>query len=336
MVSTGLREVGEKLKIAIAGAGMTGAYLYRMLKRQGHRVDIFDVRAATRCGLHPCAWGTSKGFTALVAAAGLEPQKYILQKLDHVIIDGVKIKAELKTFDKPGLIGDLLQGAEVSYAPFEPAIYERVIDATGVARAFLPPIADDIILPCEQKRVRAAGPLENRIMLDSIGYSWCFPLGEDQYHIGGGSLAAASNPGLKNRKRFLCDQGETLCGCRGNVRLTSPHGALPFVVDQGLWSIWGVGEAIGCVAPLAGDGVVPGMQSVRILIDHWQNREAYTDAILQEFSWMKQERQVIERLRRRKHLGISAAWVLKKNSRRMGMDVPLKDALRLLKNLKPA
>jgi flavin-dependent dehydrogenase len=330
-----LREAWEKLKIAIAGAGMTGAYLYRLLKTQGHRVDVFDVRAATRCGLHPCAWGTSKGFTALVAAVGLEPQKYILQELDHVIIDDVKIKAALKTFDKPGLIGDLLQGAEVRYGGFEPGIYERVIDATGVARAFLPSIAADIILPCEQKRVRAAGPLENSIVLGNIGYSWCFPLGEDQYHIGGGSLIAARPPGLKDRERSLCDQGETLCGCRGNVRLTSPHGALPFVVDHGRWSVWGVGEAIGCVAPLAGDGVIPGMQSVRILIDHWQNPEAYTNAILREFRWMNRERRVIERLRRRRHLGISAAWVLKKNSRRMGMRVPLKDALRLLRNLKP-
>jgi flavin-dependent dehydrogenase len=325
-----------KLKIAIAGAGMTGAYLYRMLKNQGHGVDVFDVRAATRCGLHPCAWGTSKGFTALVAAAGLDPQKYILQELDHVIIDNVRIKAELKTFDKPGLIRDLLQGAEVIYAPFEPGIYERVIDATGVARAFLPPIAADIILPCEQRRVRAAGPLENRIILGSIGYSWCFPLGEDQYHIGGGSLTAAGHLGSKNCGMSLCEQAETLCGCRGNVRLTSPHGALPFVVNRDRWSVWGVGEAIGCVAPLAGDGVVPGMRSVRILLDNWQNPEAYTNAILQEFGWMKKERRVIERLRRRGHLGISAAWVLKKNSRRMGMAVSLKDALRLLKNLKPA
>ena len=29
------------MKIAIAGAGMTGAYLYRLLRNRGHEIDIF-------------------------------------------------------------------------------------------------------------------------------------------------------------------------------------------------------------------------------------------------------------------------------------------------------
>ena len=44
------------MKIAIIGAGMTGAYLYKLLVAKGHSVDIFDRYPGTRCGLTPCAW----------------------------------------------------------------------------------------------------------------------------------------------------------------------------------------------------------------------------------------------------------------------------------------
>jgi len=47
---------------------------------------------------------------------------------------------------------------------------------------------------------------------------------------------------------------------------------------------------------LAGDGVVPGMKSVQILLQHWDDPEAYTKHILKEFRWMEKERQVIDKL----------------------------------------
>jgi 2-polyprenyl-6-methoxyphenol hydroxylase-like FAD-dependent oxidoreductase len=56
----------RKSKIAIAGAGMTGAYLYRLLSMRGLRVELFDSASKTQCGLTPCAWGTSRGFHELV------------------------------------------------------------------------------------------------------------------------------------------------------------------------------------------------------------------------------------------------------------------------------
>jgi len=85
---------------------------------------------------------------------------------------------------------DWLQGAKIQYAPLDPARYDRIIDATGVARAFLPAIQDDLVLPCFQARLGTQSERENRVRLRSIGYAWCFPLGPQEYHVGCGSLIA--------------------------------------------------------------------------------------------------------------------------------------------------
>ncbi len=323
------------MKIAIAGAGLTGSYLYRLLAPQGHTVHLFDKGAKTRCGISPCAWGTSKGFASLVEKADLDPSAYVLNRSDHVVIDRMRIKADLITFDKQRLIEDLRQGAEIEYCRPKTLEYDRVIDCTGVSRAFLPPAEDDIVLRCVQYRIRTAEPLDNEIRLKGVGYSWCFPLSHNEYHVGCGSL-------IYDPRQIIEELGwvgngsphkEVVCGCSGMIRLTAPHYSQPYIARTQGYEVWGVGEAVGCVAPLAGDGIVPGMKSVALLIEHWDEPAAYTKALLREFNWMKAERRVIDKLRSRKGLGLRDAWTLKRNSRRMSMSVKLGQATTLMKHL---
>ena len=328
----------RKLKIAIAGAGMTGAFLYRLLRNRGHEVDIFGRDPGTKCGISPCAWGTSRGFAEMVRASDLDPGKYFLQHSDYVVMDGIRIQADLTTFHKPALVRDWLQGAAIIHEPLNVAGYDRVIDATGVSRFLLPALQDDILLPCIQWRVRTEAELENRIHLGKIGYAWCFPLSNNQYHIGCGSLRSDPHKIMQEmgwvKNIILPGNSKFLCSCSGKIRITAPQYARPFVENDGPVEVWGVGEAIGCVAPLAGDGVVPGMKSAQILLDYWDDPGGYQKAILREFKWMESERMVIDKLRRAETLGLKDAWVLKKNSQRMGMHVGLKEAILLLKNLR--
>ncbi len=324
------------MKIAIAGAGVTGAYLRKALGNRGHSVDVFDKNPGTRCGLTPCAWGASRGFAELVKAAGLDPARYILECPDYVIVDGIKIGGDLMTVDKRMLIRDLLEGVEVDYSTPDFSRYERVIDATGVARALLPSIDDDFTLRCVEFRVRSNVSLENRIKLGGVGYAWCFPLSHEEYHIGCGSLRTDPRSTLKDLG-WIGDRArhtEIVCACTGAIRLRGPHTSLPFVVTGAPCEIWGVGEAIGCVAPLAGDGIVPGMRSAQIMLEQWDDATAYTKAILREFGWMEAERKVVDKLRKNEPFKLSDAWVLRKNSKRMAMNVGLKDAAMLLKHLR--
>ncbi len=322
------------MKIAIAGAGMTGAYLYRLLDKERHTVQVFDGAPKTRCGLTPCAWGTSRGFADLVAAAGLDPHAYVLKKTDHVIIDGLRIPADLMTIDKPRLVGDLLEGAAIAHEELDAACYDRIIDATGAARSFLPPVQDDVILECAQWRIETETRLENRIQLGEIGYAWSFPLFPKEYHVGCGSLAGEPRTIMEEIGWIDRERQNIRCACAGAIRLAAPRHARPFVAVHGTTEIWGIGEAIGCVAPLAGDGIVPGMRSVQILMQWWDDSSGYTEAILREFAWMEDERRVIDKLRSGKRLTLRDARVLNRNAKRMGMKVRIKEAAALLERLR--
>jgi flavin-dependent dehydrogenase len=326
------------MRIAIVGAGLTGSYLHRLLMQSGRSADLFDKVATTRCGINPCAWGTSRDFDELVAAAGLEPSRYMLVRSNHVIMDGIEIKGHLKTFDKGRLIEDLRGTATINYGQPQVTDYDRIIDCTGVTRAILPAIDDDLTFKCLQYRVRFDAPPRNEIRLTSIGYAWSFPLGRNEWHIGCGSLVMNPRAVIKSTGWMdgLSPQDSVICACKSRIRLTSPRHSLPFVVKRGESEVWGAGEAIGCVAPLAGDGVVPGMKCVQLLLDRWNDPSGYEKAVLREFRWMEEERRVLDKLRCSEALGLRDAWVLKKNSRRMSMEVGLKEARMLMKHLEGA
>jgi flavin-dependent dehydrogenase len=324
----------RKATVAIAGAGMVGSYLHRILDDSGIAADLYTTNGLrTSCGISPCAWGTSRPFFDLVRSAGLDPYDYVLRRADKVIFQGIELRGELLTFDKPRLIKDLQNGTRMTEGPLKGDGYERVIDATGTARAYLPPVHQDLTVPCVQYRVSGADldPSAVYITYGNIGYSWSFPLSETEFHIGGGSIAV--DPIEMVRKSGLLDHGgRTLCGCQGRVRISTPQSSAPFVnPNAGLGcEVWGVGEAIGVVAPIAGEGVVHGMRSARILQQCWDDPEKYTAKIKAEFPWMPTERRILEKLMAGGSPSMGDWRALMKMGRRMGADIGLKETISML------
>jgi len=330
----------NRSNVAIAGAGVVGAYLYKLLSKDEARIDVYDVRHKTKCGVSPCAWVTSKDFIEHVEASGLDPKKYILQQIDHVAVDDMKVKVEVMTIDKPSFVNDLLQGADIKYTPLDVNKYDRVIDATGLSRTFLPPVKEDILSTCIQYCVHNENRLEPRVEPTKVGYAWCFHLSNNRYHIGCGSQYEKPSRILKDLGwlgKYKLNPGRNiLCGCSGKVRITGPHHSEPFVSEGPSEGIWGLGEAIGCVGPVIGDGIVPGMRSAQILINNWDNPDSYRESILREFSWIHNERKLVDKLMNMAPLNMGDAWVLKNNSKRIGVNVGLTEAAMYVKRLKNA
>ena len=315
------------MRIAICGArGTAGSYLYALLRARRVELDLFDIEPSTRCGITPCGWGVPlHDFERLLRPVGLSPGPYILGSLGHAWCDGVKARTDIVTFDKPRLIDDLLDGAEVKACPRDERIdlgeYDRVVDATGV-RAYLPPILD-MGTPTTQYRIRLKEPkpsgssepsepggsgLRPTVIFETgLTYRWLIPLGLGEYHVGCLHPFGADNEETRPLKELL--EGllptppppiEVVCSCMGWVRMTGPARALPFVHGK----VWGVGESIGAVSPPGGAGNVFAWETAGMLVEHWKHwsrdppEEAarlYTRDVLDRYHWMEKCAQIAER-----------------------------------------
>jgi flavin-dependent dehydrogenase len=302
------------MKVAIAGAGVSGSYLASCLAEKGFTVDLYDLPHQNACSISPCAWMATREIGPRVRAAGLDPDRYILNRFSSALFQGREFGVDLMTIDKPALVRDLRGNVPVRYGSPDPDTYDRVIDATGTARAFLPPIVDDRLVPCIQYR----GTADNIRTMPEIrcvygGYAWSFPLGDGRCHVG--CLSHAADPASLLKDSGLLDGMTTECGCRSRLRVTSPAGALPFVAGK----IWGIGEAIGGVYPLLGDGIVPALRSVGLILGSWNDPEAYRRAVLSTFSPMSAEHNVLTALNAGRRVGLRD--ILGMNFMRVGMQV---------------
>jgi flavin-dependent dehydrogenase len=281
-------------RIMIAGAGIAGGYLYRLLVKKGlslKDIEVVDPGSATRCGIPSCGFATTRQFFILCREVGLDPEKYILASPDTGYANGIKfqIKGHIFSIDKPAFIRDLLAGAVVNSSPGDMAV-ERIIDATGTARVYIGKYEHDIIYPCIQKKVEFPHPHALAEYPHNVGYSWVIPLEGSSAHVGIGSNTYDSEA-MKKVVENLAEGARTICACKGFIRGTGP--ILPLV--QG--NVWAVGESGGLVDPLSGAGIVPAMVSAKILVGHWDDPRGYEAAIMKRYGWFRKSARLVEEWR---------------------------------------
>ncbi len=319
------------MKVAIAGGGMSGSYLYRRLKDQGlHDVDLYDVRKTTTCGCRPCAWGFAPTLgTREMISKVTDPAPLELHRSLQASVDGIKVRSDMLSLDKPALIRELVKGAEIKEGPIDLDGYDRVVDATGVDRAYLPRIENDVIAECTQYRIRSGRPLDLWFRTSSLGYEWCFPLGNEEYHVGFGNVLTKVSD---YRPAFLddADKGsvQVLCRCHSRLRLSSPFFSQPFVTGG---KVVGIGESIGAVGPLAGDGNLHAMQTAEMLLEHWDDLDGYVKEVLARYDWMRKERHTAEKIGEGVTPSLSDALVFRRHSRMVGMEMNTLHILRLFR-----
>ncbi len=272
------------IRIAIVGLGVAGSYLAaRLAFETGHEVYGFDMLGSADS---KCAWGGSKyELSRILGALDVDFDDYVLyegRRLHVVFEDGGERTIPtigLVTFDKNRVEEDLiakasrggakiLRGRKVGVGDL--VGFDLIVDASGVYRSILPKIAGDTIFPNLEYRVQYDGdpPFDDFTVLPYpglTGYTWFFPLGSNLAHVGGGDKL--------HRQKDYVDQFMAKHGGRRLKTIARPIRLLPFGRTNPVWLrangslIVGVGEAVGTVFPLLGEGIIPSYQSAEILFE---------------------------------------------------------------------
>jgi flavin-dependent dehydrogenase len=256
------------MRIAIAGAGVAGSYLACMISKMGHEVEVYETSDK---GAHwpICAWGGSRNMLSKFSQqAGLEFSEYVSHIGSTLRIDLPENKVEylelkgLVTYNKSKWESDLLQGIKVSYGVkcnFKSSIladYDLILDCTGFHRSLLPRSEEDFIIPAYEYLVENVKGIEDFYVIGykgARGYFWCFPLGKGEAFVGAGDLDRR----YYGVAEFMAKHPE--CTVRKKIgrpiRLAPPRRMRPFYLNNTV----GVGESIGCVFPMLGEGIIPSL-----------------------------------------------------------------------------
>lgn len=323
-------------KIAIAGMGVAGSFLYRLLIQNGYNakdIDCFDIKRPERCGIKSCAFGVyRKPFLPLLKLVRLDAEKYILNSFYEIYIDGVIASCDLCTLNKPQLLKDLigetvdiLDDGEKIFT--DNAIYDLVVDATGYARAYLPPIKDDLIIPTVQYRIKSEEYLPPRMDGGGLGYGWIFELGNNEYHIGLGSLNDKPAERVKNIYGDIIKKSEVICKCKSHVRLLTPKYAMPIVSGN----IVGVGEAAGAMVPMCGAGIITSMEAAKLLANNIENIPQYEKEVMSKFKYLDVEAELIRKALNGGNPSMWDSMKLLENSKKAGIFLNAKTLLALLR-----
>lgn len=336
------------MKLAIVGAGVAGAYLMNRLPA-GAEAEAFEMRAEKNW-YTVCAWGTSQPFIRdMVKQAGFNFDDYVLHK-------GRKMRVELGdeelninltglvTYDKHRLTEDMLKGkkvhwgAQVKEADGKFGAFDAVVDATGLHRSLLPKIKDDLLVPSLEYQVRSKDlPYDDFVIKPYpglAGYWWYFPLGDGMAHVGAGDLQGRYRYELDDFvKKYHC---EVLRRIGRPVRVTPPKFSEPFFDGK----VVGVGESIGTVYPMLGEGIIPSMQCVNLFVDHMGDREGYRRAVLDHFAiYAKVYEFIRAKVENRFSLVrmwptlLSIYWYMRGNEKRYGIQTKLSDFYRIATRL---
>lgn len=323
------------MRIGIAGAGVAGAYLACMLSSR-HEVEVFDRKEKDKLG-HDCAWlFHHSDLYNYCGKCGLNPVRY----LEHVgrtfSFFGVTVAiGDLITFNKHHFLIDLLKraeevhfGSKISRSDLED--FDLVIDATGPSRALLPPPLNRLKLnwsiPCYQLEVESHDlPKDFYTHPAGLGYLWVFPRGENTARVGCGSLTA--NPKTEVEEYLANKSYKLLRVCNGTVRIIPPSKSKPFHV-AGEPNIVGVGECVGAISPLSGEGNRDALKCADLFLEALEgDLNVYERRVLEKFSRADREFAFLQALRCRQP---QALWRLFKLSPPFGLRISKLDALRML------
>ena len=265
------------MKVGIAGLGSAGSYLLSLLSSEGFDVTGFDPKPENF--YIPCGYAVnSNKMKGLLSRSGIDFEPYVFSSAKNVRFSGSGTRdlafapRGLCTFDKNRLERDLIRELNWKRTKLN-GNYDLIVDATGIARAYLPKVEDFRMHTLEYVSGRNLGDdFVFRYFPRGTGYFWIFPLGKS-YHVGAGS------DDLAQIRASLAPYDHMLVASR-DIRLRPLFSSA--VSDK----VIGIGESVGTVSPITGEGIIPAMESAELLFDTMRKhdsldeiRKAYTHAL---------------------------------------------------------
>lgn len=342
------------MNIAVVGAGVAGCYLSKMLHDKGHDIQVFE--SSQRDNHWPvCAWGASKNMLQVFSEkAGLDFNKYILHNgkvlkmyLPHDNVEYLELKG-LVTYDKKKWENDLLRGIEVSYGTritqdnFPASDFDYVLDCTGYHRTLLPRSKNDFVIPAYEYLVENVNDLNEFYVIGykgARGYFWYFPLDDKRGYVGAGDI---DRKYLGIKEFFEDNPSARIIRKIGRpIRLSPPKNMKPFFMRN----IIGVGESIGCVFPMLGEGIIPSLLCSDIFLEVLDKGpefdfNSYANKVLKKFGYYDDVYKIVRlkmsgNLNTVKHLKLLMRMYtnMKREEQRFGFEVSFDKMTRLIRAL---
>ncbi|HEY7696362.1 MAG TPA: NAD(P)/FAD-dependent oxidoreductase [Nitrososphaeraceae archaeon] len=342
------------MKLAIVGAGVAGSYLGNRLQEEGHQIQVFE---ESKKDVHwpVCAWGASKNMLEIFSKnAGLDFENYILHRGKKLRMDLPANNTEylelkgLVTYDKYRWEQDLCKNLNIKYGVHcttESEFlkdYDYVVDCTGLHRSLLPRSQEDFIIPSYEYLVDNVDGIEEFYVIGykgARGYFWFFPLGNGRAYIGAGDI---------DRRYFGISeffeknpQAKVVKKIGRPIRLSPPKRMLPFSYTNKI----GVGESIGCVFPMLGEGIIPSLLCCDIFIevlnkDPRFDAKLYEKRVLKKFGYYDDVYRIVRmkmdgKLSTIKHFKLLMSMYrnMKRDEKRFGFGIDFEQMNRLLKAL---
>ena len=343
------------MNFAIAGAGVAGSYLGNMLQKRGHDVEIFE---ASKKDHHwpVCAWGASRHMLERFSKqAGLDFSNYIFhvgQQLKIELPNNNEESLELKglvTYNKLGWEIDLLKNLKVTYGVkvtrevFAFDKYDYIVDCTGLHRSLLPKSGQDFLIPAYEyllENVRGANDFYVIGYKGAKGYFWYFPLGDGRGYMGAGDIEKKYH-GIETFFKQH-PEAKVVKKIGRPIRLAPPKRMEPFFDGN----IIGVGESVGCVFPMLGEGIIPSLICCNIFLDVLDRSKGkfdfkqYRKKVLDTYDYYDDVYKIVRlkmdgklRTVRHIHLMMSMYRNMKKEEKRFGFEISLEKMTRLVNAL---
>jgi flavin-dependent dehydrogenase len=292
------------MKIAVVGIGVAGAYLMNRLSDDHDDKVVGFERMSESQHDAVCAWATCENVMLdLAQKCGLNFEDYVMHRGKHMKVDldrddtnecsnnfiDIKLNG-MVIYNKIRLIQDMIRGTRVEFGkvPRKENLetdFDLIIDSTGFHRNYLPKPQKEFWIPCVQYKVKydadriPFSDLYLKAFPSMAGYFWYFPLGNGYAHIGAGDFQRRRNNRFveKFMNRHKC---QIIKKVGRPVRISPPNNCEPFTDGR---KVIGVGESIGTVYPLLGEGIIPATWCAEILVQNLDDPEKYRRNVLKKF-----------------------------------------------------